>query len=84
MVDDDREELRSLAGYLVGPAEIADLLKVEANTVNVWKVRHQEFPAPVRRLKSGDVWDIREIRRWAEATGRYPPPRTTLESHQGQ
>lgn len=74
MADDDREQLRALAEYLVGPAEIADLLKVEANTVNVWKVRHDEFPAPVRRLRHGDVWDVREVRAWAERTGRFPPP----------
>jgi hypothetical protein len=62
-----------LAQNLVGPAEIADMLNVEANTVNVWKVRHQDFPAPVRRLKSGDLWDGREVKAWAEKTGRYPP-----------
>lgn len=73
MADDDGEELRSLAEHLVGPAEIAELLKVEANTVNVWKARHPDFPAPVRRLKTGDVWDVREVRVWAEKTGRYPP-----------
>lgn len=69
---DDREALRLLAQHLVGPAEIGDLLHVEANTINVWKVRHSEFPAPVRRLKSGDLWDVRDVREWAEQTGRYP------------
>lgn len=72
MDDHDPGLLRSLAVYLVGPAEIAEMLKVEANTVNVWKVRHQDFPAPVRRLRSGDLWDGREVRAWAEKTGRYP------------
>jgi len=67
-----RAELRSLAEHLVGPAEIAEMLKVEANTVNVWKVRHPDFPTAVRRLKTGDVWDGREVRAWAENTGRYP------------
>ncbi len=42
--DEDRGSLRELARYLVGPAEISALLNVEANTVNVWKVRHAEFP----------------------------------------
>ena len=74
---DKPEELRRLAKYLVGPAEIAELLGVEANTINVWKVRHLDFPPPVRRLKSGDVWDVREVRSWAQKTGRYPPPRLT-------
>lgn len=68
--DEDDASLRALAAHLVGPAEIASSLGVEANTINVWKVRHPDFPTPVRRLKSGDVWDIREVRRWAEQTGR--------------
>lgn len=64
------QDLRSLAHNLVGPAEIAALLSVDANTINVWKVRHAEFPTPVRRLRSGDLWDVREIRAWAQRTGR--------------
>lgn len=75
MEGEDGEELRALAEHLVGPAEIGALLGIEANTVNVWKVRHADFPDPVKRLKTGDVWDVREIKTWAERTGRYPPPR---------
>lgn len=70
MPDHDPESLRSLARFLVGPAEISQRLAVEANTINVWKVRHPDFPIPVRRLRSGDLWDIREVRFWAEKTGR--------------
>ena len=77
MTDDDPGLLRFLAEHLVGPAEIADMLKVEANTVNVWKVRHQDFPTPVRRLKTGDVWDGREVKAWAQKTGRYPVAEAT-------
>lgn len=62
--------LRASAKHLVGPGEIGELLGVEANTINVWKNRHADFPAPVRRLKSGDIWDVREVRRWAQKTGR--------------
>lgn len=65
-------DLRTLAEHLVGPAEIGELLDVDANTVNVWKVRHEQFPPPVRRLRSGDIWDRREVIAWATATGRYP------------
>ncbi|GAA1150404.1 DNA-binding protein [Nesterenkonia lutea] len=67
---ESEQSLRGLARFLVGPAEIAERLGVEANTINVWKVRHESFPLPVRRLKTGDVWDVREIRVWAEHTGR--------------
>ncbi|BAH30752.1 hypothetical protein [Rhodococcus erythropolis] len=70
MMYEDLGNLRMLARYLVGPAEISKLLGVEANTVNVWKVRHADFPKPVRRLRSGDVWDVREIEAWAKSTGR--------------
>lgn len=70
MAADANEDLRSLAQHLVGPAEIGSLLGVEANTINVWKVRHADFPRPVRRLKSGDVWDVRDVQAWAVATGR--------------
>jgi len=66
-------DLRALAEYLVGPAEIGDLLGVKANTVNAWKIRDAQFPAPVRRLRSGDIWDEREITAWAKRTCRYPP-----------
>lgn len=64
------DQLRENAQHLVGPAEIGELLGVEANTINVWKVRHKDFPPPVRRLKSGDLWDVREVRAWALRTGR--------------
>lgn len=71
MTDDEGSEtLRDLAANLVGPAEIASALGVDANTINVWKARHPDFPSPVRRLKSTDLWDIREVREWAERTGR--------------
>jgi hypothetical protein len=71
-------DLRALAEHLVGPAEIGELLGVDANTVNVWKVRPVHFPTPVRRLRSGDIWDRREVIAWARETGRYPTqPDTT-------
>jgi hypothetical protein len=66
----ESDPLRDYAQYLVGPAEIGELLGVEANTINVWKVRHRDFPAPIRRLKSGDIWDVREVQSWAVSTGR--------------
>lgn len=74
-MDGERGLLRGLAKHLVGPAEIAELLHSKANTINVWKVRHKDFPPPVRRLKSGDVWDVRDVVDWAKKTHRYPPDR---------
>ncbi|MGJ0121734.1 hypothetical protein ACQ7HM_21235 [Williamsia sp. MIQD14] len=70
MTGEGDDSLRELAKFLVGPAEIAVALGIEANTVNVWKTRHSLFPKPVKRLRAGDLWDIREIEAWAESTGR--------------
>jgi hypothetical protein len=67
-------DLRRLAEHIVGPAEIADLLGVHANTINAWKVRDLDFPTPIRRLRGIDLWDRREVLAWANRTGRYPPP----------
>jgi hypothetical protein len=66
------EDLRRLAEHIVGPAEIADLLGVHANTINQWKARDLDFPMPIRRLRGIDLWDRREVLVWAKRTGRYP------------
>jgi hypothetical protein len=81
--EDQEHELRALAAHLVGPAEIASILKIEANTINAWKKRYPDFPAPVRRLKTGDVWDDREVLAWAKKTGRYDPSETASDSAGG-
>ena len=80
MSDAAESDLRALAVHLVGPAEIGELLGVDSNTVNVWKVRPVQFPAPVRRLRSGDIWDKREVIAWATATGRYPADAETAKT----
>ena len=58
------------AEYLVGTAEIGELLDVDANTINQWKIRYSGFPAPVRMLSAANIWDVRDILRWAVSTGR--------------
>lgn len=63
-------DLRAVAVHLVGAAEISSLLGVAAEEVNAWKDRHAEFPTPVSCLRSGDIWDRREVITWARATGR--------------
>lgn len=73
MVSKSADTLRAEAVHLAGPAEIAERLGIEANTINVWKVRHPDFPTPVRKLRSGEIWDIRDIVEWAERTGRLKP-----------
>lgn len=49
------------------------LLGVHANTINAWKARDLDFPAPIRRLRGIDLWDDREVVEWATRTGRNPP-----------
>jgi len=56
--------------YLAGPAEIAQVLGVDANTINAWKRRSIGFPAPLVHLKSSAIWDVRQVIAWADATGR--------------
>ena len=61
------------ARYLAGPAEIAAVLGVKANTVNVWQrrgVKGHVFPEPVIKLAGCNVWDIRSVIAWADKTGR--------------
>ncbi len=70
---EDKRTLRELAEFLVGAAEIAELLEVHPNTINAWKVRDVDFPEPLRKLRGLDLWDRREIIDWAQRTNRYPP-----------
>src|SRR5262249_30910516 len=52
---------------------------VSKQVVVNWRARHDDFPEPLSELKSGPVWDLDQIRRWAEARGiplRGPIPRT--------
>lgn len=55
---------------LVGAAEIAERLGVGTSVVHDWGRRYSDFPAPVRRLRMGLVWNWPEVERWAKATGR--------------
>jgi len=56
---------------LVGAHEIAERLGVRRpQVVHDWRRRHKDFPKPVAKLKTALVWDWREIRAWAQKTGR--------------
>lgn len=54
---------------LIGIAEIADLLKVRANTVSVWRHRGL-LPDPDLELAMGGLWKTTAILKWAQQTGR--------------
>jgi predicted nucleic acid-binding protein len=69
------------APYGAGPSEGAQLVSVAeiavragrpVNTIQSWRRRHRDFPAPVASLAAGPVWTWPSIERWigARATRR--------------
>lgn len=54
---------------LVGSAELQHLLGVKRQRVSVL-VAGAGFPAPVAMLRMGQVWDLDDVRAWAEEVGR--------------
>lgn len=70
------------AGRLIGIADIAVLLNVQRETVDLWSARDKDgrsqvSPMPSHVLpKEGDLqitplWDRDEIIAWAQTTGRF-------------
>jgi cellulose biosynthesis protein BcsQ len=49
---------------LIGLYEIAQLADVSPAAVGNWRKRYPDFPIPVRQLKSGPVFQRRQIRHW--------------------
>lgn len=49
---------------LVGVAEIARRAGVAWSTVQSWRRRHRDFPAPVKKLDMGPVWWWSDVARW--------------------
>ena len=54
---------------IVGPAEIAAMLRVHKVTVDRWR-RDGVMPPPEAHLRRGPVWRRATITEWAELTGR--------------
>lgn len=54
---------------LVGSAELQHLLGVNRQRVSVL-VAGAGFPAPVAILRMGQVWDLEDVRAWADEVGR--------------
>ena len=46
------------------------MLGVQANTINQWRSRYSDFPAPLAQLSGGAIWDMNEVIAWADATKR--------------
>ena len=56
---------------IVGAHEIATRLKgAHTSIVHVWRLRHKDFPKPMRILQAGMLWDWKEVEAWARKTNR--------------
>ncbi len=53
---------------LVGLAELAELFGMSKQTVSNWRSR-QDFPEPVAQLRSGPIWQLAAVEKWAQANG---------------
>lgn len=60
------------ADDLVGVREIADRLGVPRTTASMWILRAASngFPAPVKRLAMGPLFDWRDVESWHQASAR--------------
>lgn len=54
---------------IVGIAEIAAYAGVGSPAVINWKTRYDDFPAPVKVLKAGPIYNMQEIKAWLEKRG---------------
>ncbi len=54
---------------IVGPSEIAVMLRVHPVTISRWQ-REGVLPPPEAELRRGPVWQRASIVLWAEQTGR--------------
>ncbi len=54
---------------IVGPSEIATMMRVTRVTVDRWR-RDGVMPPPEANLNRGPVWRRATITEWAELTGR--------------
>ena len=54
---------------LVGAAELGEMLGVSRQRINQLTT-HRDFPAPVVVLRMGKVWDLADVRTWADEHGR--------------
>jgi hypothetical protein len=58
------------ADDLVSLSEVAARSGRSANTIQTWRRRYPDFPAPVAKLASGPVWDWNDVARWIRTRRR--------------
>ena len=56
----------------VGGIDIARALGVTTSAVANWAIRLDDYPDPILVVGGHPLWDIREIIKWADRTGRTP------------
>lgn len=54
----------------VGLVEIASQLGVKVDTVQHWRIRHDDFPAPRGTVSGTPWWHLPDVERWARSNGR--------------
>lgn len=60
---------------LVGPAELTQMLGV-GRTRFAQLIARPDFPVPMAELVMGKIWDLADVRVWAEKNGRELKPIT--------
>jgi predicted nucleic acid-binding protein len=55
---------------LVSVSEIAARTGHPVNTIQSWRRRHSDFPAPIAQLAAGPIWSWGPIKDWIEARDR--------------
>ena len=61
-----------LASDLVSVTEIAARAGRPINTIQSWRRRHADFPAPMAQLGAGPIWSWPQIEGWLAARARTP------------
>jgi len=75
VVGRDRRDAGVSKDDLVGVAEIARRAGVAWGTVQSWRRRHPDFPAPAADLAMGPVWRWTDVARWTARERRPGRPR---------
>ena len=56
---------------LVGTHEIAERCGVTRSAVSNWKIRYDDFPEAFVVLATGEIYQWRDVMRWAKRSGKY-------------
>lgn len=68
---------------IVGTKEIADVFNVSSSAVVNFQTRYSDFPVPIKKLESGPIFDLSEIRVWGIKHNRIPI-RSTIPIEAGE